>query len=185
MSLPDKYTKPAVILHWLIAIGIIFNLGMMLIVGDDDRNRAFYDLHKSVGLVVLGFALMRLLWRFSHKPPALPTTYKPWESKLSHAAHFALYGLMIAMPLSGWLHDSAWKDAASHPLTIFGVIPWFRLLPFTTMDLASKEHWHGIFGFWHAIILTYVLYAVLLAHIAGALKHQFLDKEKELQRMWF
>lgn len=185
MTLPQKYTKIATVLHWLVALGILYNLGSMLLVDDHDRTRAFINLHKSVGLTVLGLGLLRILWRVGHTPPALPGTYKPWERTASHAAHYTLYALMILVPLTGWLHDSAWKGASAHPLVLYGVIPWFRLPPFTTMAPAAQDYWHDTFGFWHAIILTYALYAVFLAHLGGALKHQFIDREKELQRMWF
>jgi cytochrome b561 len=184
LTLPDKYTKPAVILHWLIAIGILFNAGKMLVTADDARTNAVFDLHKSIGITVLGLVALRILWRAANKPPALPATYKPWESKLSHWIHYLLYALVFAIPFSGWLHDSAWKAAAKHPLVLFHAIPWFRLPLFNGMDPATKDQWHELLGSIHGL-LTYGLLTALALHVLGALKHQFLDKEKEIQRMWF
>ena len=184
MTLPEKYTKPAVILHWAIAVGIFFNAGKMIFTDDHDRTRDMINLHKSIGLTILGLFILRVLWRAANKPPALPTTYKPWESKLSHAVHYLLYTLVFAIPLAGWLMDSAYKDAAKHPLVLFNTIPWFRIPGITSLEPAAKLQVHDFFEGAHGL-LTWVLIAILVLHVGGALKHQFLDKEKELQRMWF
>ena len=99
----------------------------------------------------------------------------------AQAAHLLLYGLILALPLSGWIHDSAFKDAAAHPLTIFG-LPWFRIGPIARLDPAAKEQVHAT---WFAIhsALAYGLYGLLALHVLGALKHQFIDREAELGRM--
>ncbi len=179
-----RYTGIAILFHWLIAGFIIANL---LIVWSVDafpeaQQRPLIDLHKSIGITVLGLAIMRLLWRFANPPPPLPEAYKPWERKAAHWAHIALYVLIIALPLSGWIHDSAWKGAPTHPLSLFWVIPWFRFSFITNLDPATKEQLHSAFFQLH-ISLAYVLYVLFAAHVAGALKHQFLDKQPELQRM--
>jgi cytochrome b561 len=180
----SRYTRTAVALHWLIAALMVVNVALALSVDSlpDAIVRPVIDTHKSIGITVLGLVLLRLLWRFSHRPPALPASYRPWEQRASHAAHIGLYLLMLCLPLSGWLHDSAWKAAAEHPLQLFGVVPWPRIG--FIMDLAPrvKEHWHDIFGEVHEAF-GYALYALFALHLAGALKHQFIDKEKELQRM--
>ena len=113
-----KYTGIAIALHWIIAAAIIINAALPWIweVAGDDNVRPLINAHKSIGITVLGLAIMRLLWRLTHRPPALPSGYKPWEVKASHAAHWALYAIIFAMPLTGWIMDSAWKDAASHPM---------------------------------------------------------------------
>ena len=182
----EKYTKGAVVLHWLVAIGIVLNLwiGLRFDYTPEDKIRAAINFHKSVGITVLGLALLRVLWRASHVPPAIPTTYQVWERKLSHFVHWLLYGMILAVPLSGWLYDSAWKDAPSHPMSLFGVIPWFRLPIVGGLSDAQKDHWHDLLGGLHTAMAYFLLAAVAL-HILGALKHQFLDKHRELQRMWF
>lgn len=180
----EKYTKGAVVLHWLVAAGVLFNLIAMLVVDDDARTRPFIDMHKSIGITVLMLVLVRILWRATHTPPAPLASLHGWERTLSKAMHHSLYLLIVLVPLSGWLHDSAFKDAAKHPLVLFGTIPWFRLPPFTTMDPATKEYWHHIFGVSHSLVFKVALWLALGLHLAGALKHQFLDKQRELQRMW-
>ena len=187
MTLPDKYTKPAVILHWLIAIGIWFNAGKMLFTPDDDRTRDIINFHKSVGITVLGLVVLRLLWRYAHKPPAPVATLKPWERKLSLGIHHLLYLLIFLIPLSGWLMNSASVNKLTgqpYDITLFGAVHWFNLPFFSGMSDAGKHAAHGFFEGAHGL-MTWVLMAALTLHVLGALKHQFLDKEKELQRMWF
>lgn len=182
----DKYTKGAVVLHWVVAIGILLNLwiGLRFDYTPKDSLRDAINFHKSVGITVLGFALLRVLWRATHVPPAIPTTYQVWERKLSHVVHWLLYGMIVLVPLSGWLYDSAWKAAPSHPLTLFGVIPWFRLPIVNGLSDVQKDYWHDLLGSLHTAA-AYVLIAALSLHVLGALKHQFYDKHRELQRMWF
>lgn len=185
MTLPEKYTRPAVLLHWLIGVLIIVNvvLGIIHDKVPDDQIRFVMDTHKSIGITVLGLAIMRLLWRLTHRPPAIPATYKTWERHLSHTVHWLLYGLIFAIPISGWMHDSAWKAAAEHPMSLFGLIPWPRISMIMNADPIAKEHMHDLYGAIHGS-LAILLYVLLFLHVAGALKHQFLDKEAELQRMW-
>lgn len=179
-----RYTRLAMLFHWLVALLITINVTLVLTVDylPDNFERPIVNTHKSIGLTVLGLAILRLLWRFANPPPALPARYAPWERRLSHWAHIALYALIFLMPITGWIHDSAWKGAPGHPLTIFG-IPWFRIGFIAHQDPATKEQIHSLFSNIHAS-LAYVLYAIVALHIAGALKHQFLDKEPEIQRMW-
>jgi cytochrome b561 len=185
MTPAERYTRTAVVLHWLIALLIFCNIGLWLGAQyvPDAYVRPMVDLHKSFGITVLLLFFIRLVWRLTHRPPPFPADYRPWEGRAAHAAHIALYVLIIAIPLTGWIHDSAWKAAANHPMYLYWVIPWFRLGFITSLDPATKESVHHLFGEIHTY-LGYVLYGVLFLHIAGALKHQFLDRQPELQRMW-
>jgi cytochrome b561 len=181
----EKYTKIAVTLHWLIALLIGFNiiLGLGANYVPDAFVRPMVDLHKSFGITIIFLFALRLAWRLSHSPPPLPPHYKAWETKAAQLAHIALYLLIIAMPVTGWIHDSAWSGAATHPMKLFWIIPWFRLPFVTAQHPATKETIHATFGAIHTY-LSYALYAVLAAHILGALKHQLIDGDPELQRMW-
>jgi cytochrome b561 len=181
----DKYTGVAVVLHWSIAVLIGCNI--ILAIGSgyvpDADIRPMIDLHKSIGITVLGLVLARIAWRLTHRPPPLPPDYRRWEVGLAHAVHVMLYVLILAMPITGWIHDSAWAAAASHPMFLFWVIPWFRLGFITALDPAAKQHIHSLFGHIHTYI-SYALYGVISLHVLGALKHQFFDRQPELQRMW-
>jgi cytochrome b561 len=184
-NLVQKYTGVAVVLHWLIALLIGFNiiLGLGSNYVPDAWVRPMIDLHKSFGITVLGLLVIRVAWRLTHKPPPLPADYRTWEVAASKAAHLALYVLIFAMPATGWVHDSAWKAASAHPLLLYWVIPWFRLGFITSLDPATKDYVHSLFGTLHTY-LSYALYGVLGLHVLGALKHQFYDRQPELQRMW-
>ena len=179
-----RYTGPAILLHWLIALAILLNVVLAWIWPHlaDAQVRPAIDTHKSIGITVLGLAIMRLLWRATHRPPPLPATYKPWETRASHAAHWTLYLLIFAMPLTGWIMDSAYKDAATHPMFWFGLFQWPRIAAILHLDPPLRDAIHDGFGAAHAW-LSYLLYALFALHVAAALKHQWLDREPELQRM--
>jgi cytochrome b561 len=184
MDISDRYTRPAVILHWLIAVLIIVNVAFGLLAEDaaEENVRFMYDTHKSIGITVFGLVILRILWRLTHRPPALPSVYKVWEIAASKWTHGILYFIMVFMPISGWLHDSGWKAATEIKLYWFGLFEVPRLGYLMAMEPAAKEAWHEILGEAHEIG-AYALFALVFLHIAGALKHQFVDKHKELQRM--
>lgn len=184
MSLIQRYTRTAMAFHWIIALLITVNVTLALSADylPDDWVRPVIDTHKSIGITVLGLAVLRLLWRATHRPPPLPLAYPRWERLVAHLAHAALYLLIFALPLSGWLHDSAWKDAASHPMTLFGLVPWPRVGWVMHAEPAFRETLHDRFGALHTWA-GYVLYGLFALHVLGALKHQWLDRQPELQRM--
>ena len=171
-------------LHWIVAVLIVANvvLGLAADSLPEGWIREAVDTHKSIGLTVLGLAVLRLLWRFANPPPPMPDSYGSAERFAAHAAHIALYVLIFALPITGWIHDSAWKGAATHPFALWGVIPHVRLGFIEAMDPATKESIHSIFFSFH-VWFGYALYALLAAHILGAMKHQWWDGEAELQRM--
>ncbi len=179
-----RYTRTAAVLHWLIALLIAINVGLALSADalPDDWVRPVIDTHKSTGITVLGLALLRILWRTGHPPPPMPAHYARWERWSAHAAHGVLYSLILLLPISGWLHDSAWKDAASHPMQLFGLVPWPRIGFIEGIEPVRKESLHDLFGLFHTGF-GYVLYGLLFLHVGGALKHQFVDRDPELQRM--
>lgn len=185
MVLPDKYTRPAIVLHWLIALLIAVNVTLGLLADDLPEGwiRPAIDTHKSIGLTVLGLVLLRILWRVTHAPPPLPADYPPIERTGAHLVHFALYVVIVGLPLTGWMHDSAFKLAADHPLTLFGLVEVPRIGWIMRIAQPDKERLHDVFFDWHAGF-GYALYALFALHLAGALKHQLLDRRRELQRMW-
>lgn len=181
----NRYSKPAIALHWLIALFMVFNVLLAWIWPflADENVRPAINWHKSIGILVLGLAIMRLLWRFGHRPPAMPIGLQRWEIRLSGITHVLLYVIMFGLPLSGWIMDSAWAKAAQNPMFFMNLFEWPRMGFIMALDPATKETIHDAFEAAHGI-LAKLLYLLFVLHVAGALKHQFWDKEPELQRMW-
>ena len=182
--MPARYTGTAIALHWIIGLLMVVNVALAWAwpVAPDEAVRTLINNHKSIGITVLALVSMRLLWRLSHRPPALPEHHRPWEKRAAHAAHMMLYVVMFAMPLSGWIMDSAWEKAADNPNFWFGLFEWPRLGFIMSMDAATKKSVHDVFGQMHEVA-AFILYFLVIVHVGGALKHQFLDKDKELARM--
>ncbi len=171
---PDRYTPAAVGLHWILALLIIFNLAFGLYTVDlplSPQKLKLFSYHKWVGITVLLLSAARLFWRATHEAPPLPDTMKPWEKQVAHLSHGLLYILFFAAPITGWLFSSA----AGFQTVYLGVLP----IP----DLISKDkevadvlrlmhHW-----------INYAMAAVIVVHIAAALKHHFLDRDDVLVRM--
>ncbi len=184
----ERFTKTAIWLHWLIAIGVIVNVALAWLwpLGDSNDTigqyvRPMIDSHKSIGITILGLAILRLLWRLGHKPPPFPASYKPWERTAAHAVHWGLYFVIFAMPLTGWIMDSAWKDAAANPMHFFGTFEWPRIGFIMNLPADTREHLHDLFGEAHELI-GWLVYALFVLHLAGAIKHQ-LEGNREFQRM--
>lgn len=186
MSLPERYTRTAIALHWLIAIAIVVNFALPYVWEALPRDQAgpIISLHKSLGITVIGLVLMRILWRLTHRPPAYPSRYAAWERGLSNLVHGALYLLMLAVPMAGYIIDSSGRRATVDNATIelFGIIPFPRLGAVVSLDPAAKADLHHLFEEVHELT-AYALAALVLLHILGALKHQWIDREAELQRM--
>lgn len=181
----DRYSKPAITLHWLIALFMVFNvmLAWLWPILPDAQVRPAVNWHKSIGILVLGLAVMRLLWRVGREPPPLSTRFKRWEVRLSQITHVLLYVVMFGLPLSGWIMDSASVKAAEHPIIFMNLFEWPRIGYFMGLDPETRKTIHELFEETHEIMAK-LLYGLFVLHVAGALKHQFLDKKPELQRMW-
>lgn len=180
----SRYGHIAVVLHWLVAALVICNvfLAWSFDYWPDKYAMTAGNTHKSIGITVFGLAIMRLLWRTTHQPPALLPELRHWEATAARIAHASLYVLIFAMPLSGWLYDSAWKDGPANPIHFFGLLDFPRLPYIVDQAPQAKEKLDALFGSMHHW-LAYLLYGLVLLHVAGALKHQFIDKQPELRRM--
>ena len=182
----ERYSKLAVVLHWLIAIGIFLNLYSGLGFDDlpKDKVAAAFASHESIGISVLGLVLLRVLWRIGHQPPAPLAGLKPVEQKLATGIHHLLYLLMVLIPLSGWLTASAHKGPDGHGMRLFNTVPWFNIAVFGGLAPDARHQAHELLGSVHSAA-AWVLMGALVLHVLGALKHQFLGREKLFQRMWF
>lgn len=171
-----KYTFTAKTLHWGMALGLTGTFALGFYMADLPLSPAklqFYSWHKWAGVTLLAIVVLRLVWRMLHTPPALPTTMPSWQHKASDFSHIALYVLMLTVPISGWLMSSA----EGFPVVWFGVVPLPDLVPKDKALAESLKLAHKI--------LNYSMLALVCLHIAAALKHQLIDKDGVLGRMWF
>lgn len=173
MTTPDRYTRTAIVLHWLLALMIVSSFGVGLYMADlpfSPSRLKLYNWHKWAGVTILALSAARLLWRLSHRPPAdLPMP--AWQQRAAHAVHLLLYGLFFAVPLAGW----AYSSSAGFPVVLFGVLP---LPDFVAVDRVLAEDLKLLHRW-----LAWGLGAVVALHIAAALKHQFIDRDALLRRM--
>jgi cytochrome b561 len=192
---PSRYTKTAIILHWLIAIfiALMFGLGWFMAdlpkeapkqlaydlfdlgvytwqLAEEASPRTFYfNLHKSLGLSVLALIVLRVLWRITHTPPAALSSYKAIEKKVATATHHSLYLLMLAVPVTGLIMAINSK---------YGV-KWFGIDVIAGLD---NKPVRDFFECTHEFV-GIVLLVLIGIHLLGALKHKFIDKDDTMSRM--
>jgi len=171
---PTRYSRGAIWLHWSIGLLVILNIALVLVRDNfDDMARAMMGWHKAIGILVLVLTLVRIAWRLTHRPPPLPMM-RAWERLLANLVHFTFYLLLIAIPLTGWL----WMSAATthRPISFFGLFVVPMLPVGQSKELAdSLGETHEIIGL--------LMIGLILLHVAGALKHHFLDGTNLLGRM--
>jgi len=164
----------AQLLHWII-VALVITQFILASIADDlplgMRKLAMLARHKSVGITILGLALLRLAWRWTNPTPALPVTLKSYEAVLARVTHAALYALIIAMPLTGWIMSSARNFSVS----------WFGV--FQLPDLVGPNR-----RLYDAMLTTHGVLAWTLATLAAlqalaALRHHFVMKDDVLRRM--
>jgi len=178
----QRYTAVAIALHWTIAVLIVGMLAFGFILdsmnyGPGSPKTALVQIHKSIGITILLLSVTRLIWRLMNRPPPEPPMPQ-WQKLLATVVHVALYVLIIAMPLTGWIMASA---STAHDTRFFGTLE-VPLPGFSGMDVESRksieDDFHSVHG-----NLAWVIIAMLALHLAGAFKHQFVDKDGLLARM--
>jgi cytochrome b561 len=172
MNSAQGYGLVSKTLHWLIAIMILTMIGVGMYMTDLDKDapaRAqIYGLHKAFGVTVLGLVLLRVVWIKLSAPPRLPAGLRHWENVLSRVVKVLLYILMLLTPVAGYLMS----NAAGKPINWFGLVEMPALL-------GEDEQWREILGELHEVFAFSMLGLVGL-HVAGALKHRFIDKDPRL-----
>ena len=168
-----RYTKVAIWLHWAIGLAVIVNIGLaMLTEGmSRDAHRAAMDVHKALGITILGLTIARLLWRIGHRAPPLPDGIAVWEAWGSRVVHFLFYALLLFLPLSGWI----WMSAAGRPIDFFGLasIPTIVAPDKSLADVMHERH----------ELLGLTMLALVTIHVLAVLKHQLWDRSRPLSRM--
>ncbi|MDP3494947.1 MAG: cytochrome b/b6 domain-containing protein [Hyphomonadaceae bacterium] len=182
-SRQQRYTAVAIALHWAIALLIIGMIAVGWIMeampgGPGSPKTAIIQIHKSVGITILLLTIARIIWRIMNPPPAEPPMPK-LQSLLASSVHILLYVLMLAMPLTGWIMASA--EIGLHDTRYFWTVemyvPGIPGLPAETREGIAEgfEQVHSN--------LAWVIIGLLVLHVAGAVKHQFIDKDGLLARM--
>ena len=168
------YTRTAKSLHWLMALMIFGLLALGFYMSDmplSPDKLQYYAWHKWAGVSVFVLVWLRLAWRIAHRPPALPDRMPAAMQWAAHAGHFALYVLMIAIPLSGWLMSSA-KGVQT---------VWFGVLPIPDLLGKDKELGHTLAELHEALNIGLLL--LIAGHAGAALLHHFFHKDDTLRRM--
>lgn len=169
-----RYTPLQIALHWLIALGILALLALGLFMVGLPRGlplkSVLLNLHKSLGLTVFLLVLIRIAARATRSAPPLPPM-RPWQRAAARTTQGLLYVGMVAMPVTGYLGSS---------FNRYGTRFWGIALPQWGWDDA---HLRGLFFGIHQAI-AWVLIALIVLHVLGALKHQLVDRDNLLARMW-
>ena len=170
----DSWGAAAKAFHWLMAALIFAQIPLGLLaagwrLSPTKLNLFFW--HKSTGMLILALLALRLVWRLANRTPELPAGMPAWERAGARASHFLLYALMLVLPLTGWIVNSA----SNIPFRIFWSIPLPAIVApdKAVADFAALVH-RGLF----------VLLALVLgAHIGAALRHHFVKRNSVLARM--
>ncbi|MGB4062035.1 MAG: cytochrome b [Burkholderiaceae bacterium] len=173
-----RYTLTAVALHWVLGLGLVALFALGVYMADlpfSPWRLKLYNWHKWAGVTILALSALRLVWRITHRPPALPADMEAampaWQRTAHHATHHALYALFFVVPLVGW----AYSSAAGFPIVVFGVLPLPDFVPVDKPLAELIKPWHEITAF--------ALAGLVVLHVAAALKHQLIDRDGLLTRM--
>lgn len=171
----EKLSAKSVGLHWLIAAGMIGMTVFGLILEDmprSDGKSALIQIHKSIGVIVLVFAVWRIVWRARQGMPDHVGIYTALEQKLARLTHAFLLAATVLLPLSGILLSVG----SARPIGIFGI-------PFVPQLLAEKNELLAKAGHASHAVLGKLLIVAVMLHLAGALKHHLVDRDGTLRRM--
>lgn len=168
-----RFTRTAVVLHWLLAVALVGSFCLGVYMHDLPLSPArirLFNWHKWAGICILALSLVRLLWRLGHPPPPdLPM--QPWQQTAARLSHRSMYVLFFAVPLVGW----AYSSATGFQVVVFGMLPLPDFVPKSKPLAEVLEAVHAT--------LAWALAALVVLHVLGALKHQFVDRDGLFSRM--
>ncbi|MBC7500539.1 MAG: cytochrome b [Herminiimonas sp.] len=171
----QRYTKTAMLLHWMMAILIVstFALGLTMvdIPGLTPTKLRYFSWHKWLGITILGLSCARLLWRLTHPAPHYPHSMPHWQQKAAGVSHVLLYCLIFAVPLSGYFYSLS----AGVPVVYLGILP----LP---VLIDANQEWKPVLKLVH-YWLNVTLLAVFCLHVLAALKHHFIERDGVFKRI--
>ena len=178
MIVPDgidtvtRYNSTARAFHAVIAVLVIVNLALGLLSEAVEKTVDLLPLHKSIGITVLALTIARIALRFTWKTPAYVPSLKRFDLIVAKTMHAIFYGLLLILPLTGWIRASADKE----------LLAWFGV-PFPKLAV-EKGSTLGEMGYEGHEILGFLMLALVVLHVAAALRHHFILKDGVLRRMW-
>lgn len=171
----SRYGLVSLFLHWASALAVFGLFGLGLWMRELDYYDSWYhrapEIHKSIGILLLIALIVRVLWRFLSPPPAAPANHSHLTRVASKLGHLALYLLLFAVMIAGYLIPTA----EGKPISVFG---WFEV-PATLSGLTDQADIAGAFH----LYLAWALVVLAVLHALAALKHHFIDRDATLRRM--
>jgi len=174
-----SYTPVAKAIHAITALLVLINIGWGLHMehfpgykhGQPEWNDLLF-FHASIGALVFWLTVVRFVWRAKHQPPKEPASMPQWQKLASKVVHGALYLVLLALPLSGYVH----RLSGNHPVSFWGLFNWPTLLdPNEPLRvLTDKIH----------VALAITLITLLVLHLGAVVKHTFIDRDRILKRMF-
>jgi cytochrome b561 len=168
------YTITARLLHWITALVILFMIPIGVIIANEwggSLQNSLYDLHRSMGAVLIPIVILRLIYRWANPPLPLPNDIAAIQRLAAHATHWGLYALLIVQPFVGWIATSAYPAS----IKVFG---WVELPPIWSENRALSGQLFFIHR-WIGIAIA----GLVVAHVGAALHHHFVRKDRVLMRM--
>ncbi|MFN3227968.1 MAG: cytochrome b/b6 domain-containing protein [Hyphomicrobiales bacterium] len=182
-----RYTTVAIVLHWAIAIAILFQLvggKWMVSAGAAATGSVFtvFQIHKTVGLTILALTLARIIWRLANPAPALPDGMNRLERFAASVTHLGFYAFLIAVPLSGWAMASVSPTGVPTFFLLLDILPFAHLPLLADAGLTERHTAEAFLKSVH-YYLALAMGLLIVLHVAAALKHQFIAKDNLIARM--
>lgn len=176
-----RYGGVAMALHWLTAAAILLMLASGIAMTRMEPGMTAFNLyqwHKALGITVLALTLIRIVWRFGHRPPPLPAAMPHWEKTGARLAHLGFYLLLLGLPLSGWLLVSV------SPLNL--PTSWFGLFLIPHLPAPAEMAMRQMLNDWTSqahVLAGWTLLTLLVLHVGAALRHSLILRDHVVRSM--